>query len=379
MPRPSVACNSGHHALATRNSASAAFHAQDAGPHRMKWAAAIGLLAGLALLTLLVLSYGAAGIWHSASLLGLDRFAMIVAIHLVLIGMMGSAWWLLGRDRAGARPWLFMWGRLIRDSAGEALPLSQLGGYVLGARALALTGVSGAFAASSTVVDVTVELVAQLAYTMLGLVLLHRLRPGTEFAAPMLIGLVAMTCAVAIFIAVQARGAGFVERVGMRLGRELLGRQIGDAGAVQAGIQEVHRRKPALALAACVHFTTWVLAGVETWVTLTFMGLPVPLLAAITIDSLLYGMRSVAFMVPSAIGVQEGGLILLGGLFGVPPDAALALSLIKRARDLVIGVPALLAWQAIEGRAAWRKGVLPAAPPNRQASSAPSPRGRGPG
>ena len=325
----------------------------------MKWAAAIGLLGGLVLLTVLVLTYGAEGIWHSAALLGFQRFGLIVAIHLVLIAMMGSAWWLLGRDRADARLPFFVWGRTLRDSAGEALPLSQVGGYVVGARALALTGVSGAFAASSTVVDVTVELVAQLAYTMLGLVLLDRLRPGTGFAGPVLVGLLVMSGAVAVFITVQARGAGFVERIGVRLGRELLGRQIGEAGAVQAGIQQIHRRKLALALAACVHSTTWVLAGVETWVTLNLMGLPVALLAAVTIDSLLYGMRSVAFMIPNAIGVQEGGLILLGGLFGVPPDTALALSLIKRARDLVIGVPALLIWQAIEGRAAWRKNALP--------------------
>ena len=344
----------------------------------MKWLAALGLLAGLALLSLLVLSYGAEGIWHSAALLGVRLFGAIVLFHLVLIGLMGSAWWLLGRNRADAWAPFFMWGRLIRDSAAEALPLSQVGGYVLGARALALSGVSGAFAASSTVVDVTVELVAQLAYTMLGLVLLSRLRPGTGFAMPVLIGLVGMSCAVAVFIGVQARGAGFVERVGKRLGREFLGREVGEAGAVQAGIQAIHSRKGALAGAACVHFSTWVLAGVETWMTLRFMDLPVSLLGAITIDSLLYGMRSVAFMVPNAIGVQEGGLVLLGGLFGVPPDAALALSLIKRARDLVIGVPALLAWQAIEGRSAWRKGALPREAGARPATPSEA-RGGGPG
>ena len=77
---------------------------------------------------------------------------------------------------------------------------------------------------------------------------------------------------------------------------------------------------------------------------------------ALVIDSLLYGMRSVAFLVPSAVGVQEGGLILLCGLFGVGADAALALSLIKRARDLAIGVPALLAWQMLEGRRAFGPG-----------------------
>jgi len=36
------------------------------------------------------------------------------------------------------------------------------------------------------------------------------------------------------------------------------------------------------------------------------------------------------------------------------PDVALALSLLKRGRDLLIGIPALLFWQFIEGRRFWK-------------------------
>jgi hypothetical protein len=49
---------------------------------------------------------------------------------------------------------------------------------------------------------------------------------------------------------------------------------------------------------------------------------------------------------------------LLGSLFGVGPDTALALSFIKRGRDLIIGIPTLLVWQAIEGRRAWREQAI---------------------
>jgi hypothetical protein len=41
---------------------------------------------------------------------------------------------------------------------------------------------------------------------------------------------------------------------------------------------------------------------------------------------------------------------VVGALFGLSPEFALALSLIKRVRDIVIGVPALALWQAMEGR-----------------------------
>jgi len=317
----------------------------------MKAMALFGLLGGLALVTLLVLTNGAGEIWHSIATLGWAGLAIVVAFHLGLIALMGIAWWLLGRGRA---PWPhFVWGRLIRDSASEALPLSQIGGYVVGARAMALTGLSSAFAAGSTVVDVTVELVAQLAYTLIGLALLHRLRPDNVIVEPVLVGVAAMVLLVMVFFFVQATGAGAVERIGSRVAGQLLGRAIAGSGAVQQEIHQIHARPAALSAALLVHLCAWVLSGVETWLTLRLMGVPISLSAALVIDSLLYGMRSVAFMVPNAFGVQEGGMVFLGSLFGVLPDTALALSFIKRGRDLLIGVPALLAWQVLEGRRAW--------------------------
>ena len=68
-----------------------------------------------------------------------------------------------------------------------------------------------------------------------------------------------------------------------------------------------------------------------------------------------YAARSIAFAVPNAVGVQEGAYILLGASFGLTPETALALSLLKRARDLTIGVPALVAWQLLESGRLWRR------------------------
>ena len=56
-----------------------------------------------------------------------------------------------------------------------------------------------------------------------------------------------------------------------------------------------------------------------------------------------------------ALGVQEGGYVLVCGLFGIPPEGALALSLVRRLRDLLLGLPGLAAWRweaARAGRAA---------------------------
>jgi glycosyltransferase 2 family protein len=48
-------------------------------------------------------------------------------------------------------------------------------------------------------------------------------------------------------------------------------------------------------------------------------------------------------------------------LFGAGPELGLAVSLLKRARDIVIGVPVLILWQAMEGKNALRDAALPGA------------------
>ena len=74
--------------------------------------------------------------------------------------------------------------------------------------------------------------------------------------------------------------------------------------------------------------------------------------AVIAIESLVYAMRSAAFIVPNALGVQEGAYAVLAPLFGVGAEFGLAVSLLKRARDIAIGVPVLLLWQTVEGQRA---------------------------
>jgi hypothetical protein len=76
------------------------------------------------------------------------------------------------------------------------------------------------------------------------------------------------------------------------------------------------------------------------------------LAAVVAIESLVYAIRTAAFVVPSALGVQEAAYALLAPLMGVGPELGLAVSLLKRARDIAIGIPTLLAWQAMEGQRA---------------------------
>jgi uncharacterized membrane protein YbhN (UPF0104 family) len=95
---------------------------------------------------------------------------------------------------------------------------------------------------------------------------------------------------------------------------------------------------------------SWALGAVEVALAAHYLGRSVTLAQAFIIESLGQAVKAVGFAVPGALGVQEGGLILVCGLFGITPVTAIALSLIKRLREIVLGVPGLLAWGWVELR-----------------------------
>ena len=318
----------------------------------MKTWPVLAAVAGIAAIAALVGYFGAGAVIRSLFAVGYLGFAAICAIHLALMALMGLAWRALLR---GAPPWVAIWGRLVRDSGSEVLPLSQVGGYVLGARALALAGISGTIAAASTIVDVTFEFVAQLAYTALGLGLLVWLHPDSVAATPAIIGLAAAAAAAAAFLLVQRHGFGHFDRVARILGPGWAERSAAGAAALHAALRAIYRRPSGLWLCFALHLVCWVASAAEVWLALRLAGQPLSFTAVLVLESMLYAVRTAAFVVPNAVGVQEGAYILLGAAFGLSPEMALALSLLKRARDIAIGLPTIGIWQAVEGGRLWRR------------------------
>jgi uncharacterized membrane protein YbhN (UPF0104 family) len=88
----------------------------------------------------------------------------------------------------------------------------------------------------------------------------------------------------------------------------------------------------------------------EVWFALQLFGHPLDLRSSFILESLTQAARHAAFFIPGALGVQEGALIALGASMGLSSELALAVSLVKRARELAWGIPALVSWQWEEGR-----------------------------
>jgi putative membrane protein len=309
-------------------------------------------IAGLAMIAALVAYFGAGAVIRSLLAIGWTGFAAICLIHLAIISLEGLAW----RFLVPATPlWVFLWGRLIRDGGSEVLPVSQMGGCVLGARAVMLAGVSGTIAAASTMVDLTLEFFAKLGYMALGISLLLHLRPHTPVALPVIVGLSATGLFAAVFVAFQRHGLDLFDRFARMIGRGWAQRTAAGAAAVHVALAEIYQRRNGLSGGFALHLVCWIVSAVEVWIALRLAGAPLGFATVVVIESLLYAVRTVAFAIPNAVGVQEATYVLIGATFGLTAEMALAISLMKRARDLIIGLPALAIWQAVEGGRLWHR------------------------
>jgi putative membrane protein len=308
----------------------------------------LALAIGIGLVTVLVGLVGAHEVVRAAEAVGWRGFAIFVVYWLGVLAVAGLAWAVVAhrlRRRAG----LFVWARLLREAAAEVLPFSQLGGLVVGTRAVIAAGVGESAALASTIVDVTTEMAAQIFYTLLGLGLVA-VRLGAGEAGPLmwpaLGGLALLFAGLAGCVLGQRRVVGAIGRAA----RRWLPDSIARADAVSRGVEEIFDRHGRIGVAVALHLVGWIGGAGASWIALRFMGADTPLWAVLTVESLMYALRNLGFALPGGLGVQEASYVLLGPLFGVHASDALALSLLRRARDLVIGVPVLLIWQAREGR-----------------------------
>jgi uncharacterized membrane protein YbhN (UPF0104 family) len=134
-----------------------------------------------------------------------------------------------------------------------------------------------------------------------------------------------------------------------RLGERLLPGSNAAVGAVRVQLDSVYRRRLRVAAGFLINLAAWITTAIGAWIALRFMGVEISLWAVLVIESLILALRSAAFLLPGAIGVQEAAYLLLAPLFGLDPASAVALSLLKRGRDLALGIPFLAIWQIGEG------------------------------
>ena len=324
----------------------------------MRWGAALGTLAGLALAAWLLASYGVANIFGLLQRAGWSIVA-VALFHIVQILFSALAWRTVASP-APPQPGLgeYMALRWMREGVNNLLPVAQIGGEVVAVRLLRQRGVLLADAVAGSVGDLTVEMLTQILFTLLGLGLLVLLVGESQVGGYVLGGVGGGVLAAGGCIAAQGfgrarRGERGIMRLSARFGWAPLGEVLGLDDAVRA----LYRNPARLAWASVWHSVSWLLGGVEVCMALHLLGTDVGLAEGVVIEALGQALKAAGFAIPGALGVAEGGYVVVCHLFGLAPDLAIALGLMKRLREVGLGVPALIAWQVREGRLAPRSAA----------------------
>jgi len=309
-------------------------------------------LTGLAVAAALVVNHGWAAIAQvfargGWSLLWLLPFHALP----LLLDTFGWRVLLYPADPSKRAPTLFLfWVATVREAVSRLLPVASVGGDLIGIRLVILRGLDGASVTASVLIEILLTVLNQTLFSALGVLVLIAITQATALTHTILIGL-GLSLPMVIGLFVLLRNGAVFERIEQFVQRALASANViaafGGKG-LDAAIQKLLRRRARLCGCLIWQLACYVTGSFETWFALRLLGHAITPAAAIALEAMAQAVRHFIFFVPAGLGVQEGGLILIGQLIGIPADFALALSLTKRAREVLFGLPALISWQWLE-------------------------------
>jgi putative membrane protein len=318
----------------------------------LKTAAYIGGVLGLTLLIVLFVREDFGAILHTVTLGGWNLL-WLVPYRAVFYLLFALCWLALLRPadpahRAGLG-YLF-WVTSVRDAVDRLLPVASVGGSVVGVRLVRWRGIAGVAIAASVLVEIILTLLVVYLFVALGLILSIDSN-GTEPAFRRLVLGFALSLPIPVVSLLLLRYGSVAQRL-HRLLRPLLGDSIParEAASFDLEVRASLRRFLRCMLAGALQFLAFLSGAFEIWFALRLFGHPVGVESAIILESMTQAVRHVAFIVPGALGVQEAGLIIFGHSLGLNAELALAISMTKRVRELLCGLPSLVSWQWFEGR-----------------------------
>ena len=246
--------------------------------------------------------------------------------------------------------WSFFRTRWVRASFATLVPVGGAGAALIAVRLAMRAGLSLDIAVASLMLDATIEMISQIIFMALGLALLLAAAPQLQVVEWALATLLLAVLADAAFIAVQRSGGMklvefVIAKLASRWPRFL---PLAEA-KLHDRLMRLHRHRRAASVSFLMHFGSWMLGAAEIWLILFAFGQPVSLAKCVIVESLSTVGRSAGFFVPGALGTQEVALLLVGKLVGLTPETAILIAIVKRLRDVLVGVPGLLVWVGVDG------------------------------
>lgn len=269
----------------------------------------------------------------------------MVLLRILPVATSAEGWAVVLRALAVPATWRSLfWPRLVGDYVNILLPVAHVGGEVARGLMVIARGAPRAAVTASILVDMTFALLALVAFVLIALALLAGLGREADWWL-LAVAVVAACFILGVFYLLQRRGAGLL----LGLSARLFG---GEAAALHQGWAEcerllstLYRDRRVVLRASGWRLLAWFAGALEIgvavfWIT-DFPGWA----AILAMEGVAQIFRNAGFAIPAALGAQEAGYVVGARLVGLPAEVGLALAVIKRARDLLIGVPVLCLWQ----------------------------------
>jgi putative membrane protein len=242
------------------------------------------------------------------------------------------------------------WVTSVREAIDRLLPVASVGGGVVGVRLVRWRGIAAAPISATVIVEIVLTLIGSYAFTAVGLILLLEMSPtGAQYHRFLLIFLISLPAPAAMVLLLRYGSvfARLEKFLGPLVGVSALSE---GAASLDRELRACFKRWRSLLLAGLLQFAALMMGSFEVWFALRLFGHPVAAGTALILESMTQAMRHVAFVVPAGLGVQEATLVLFGHALGISSELALAVSMAKRIREVLCGLPSLLSWQWMEGR-----------------------------
>jgi putative membrane protein len=309
-------------------------------------------LLGLALLITLFVRADYAAMLQVAALAGWNLL-WLVPYRGVYFLLYAVGWLRLLRpydpDRRAGIGYVF-WVTTVREAIDRLLPVASIGGAFAGVRLMLWRGLPAIGVSASIVVEILLTLGALYLFAVLGLLLLLGFGPaGVQYQHVLPVLLLSLPIPVVTGLLLRY-GAAFEHLEGFFRPWVRISAMSEGAVSLDHELRVCLRRTATLLFAGSLQLLALIAGSFEIWFVLRLFGNPIGFRSAVIMESLMQALRHLAFFVPAGVGVQEGALVLFGHALGVSRELALAVSLAKRIREVLCGLPALASWQFLEAR-----------------------------
>ena len=297
---------------------------------------------GIGILILVLSDVDLTWLFTQLKYFGWLSFSIVLGIYLLAFWLDAVSWALAIENIPIS--WVWTWRTFAARIAGEAynalIPAAGMGGeptkaYILKRR----FGIDLKASGASLVIAKTVNMIALIAFLIGGFLLIQTMNTLPENLKTMAgLGLTLFVVGTsALFLFQKFRWTSrLAHHLAKKSDRLWVHRALTNLDQVDRIFVKFYQDRSArFGCAMALAFANWILGMIEIYVVMLFLGHPVDWSVAWVIEAATQMVRTAAFFIPAAIGVQEGTFLIICGLLTGSPDIGVAAALIRRAREII--------------------------------------------